>query len=342
MPANFWGVVSQATPTNEQFQRLKAGGVDSIRIPISWSVVQPTEGGSLNWSVSDALVKGAAQAGIEVLPYVYGAPSWAVAVDGRFGSPVTLPVKNARQRSAWTNFLIQAVLRYGPGGTFWAENPSVPVRPMRTWQIWNEENFEYFVARPKPADYGKLVNLSYSAIKAVDPGSRLLLGGMFARPKEAEYKRKPREAYFATEFLDQMYRTTPGVKSKFVGVALHPYTRTYRYLAPEIEEVRNVLKANHDAAKSLWITELGWSSQPPTHTNLFAKGIQGQAAELKGAFGVLSKNQRKWRLQQVYWFSVDDQIGTCNFCDGSGLFAPGFIPKPAWYAYARFAGGRPG
>ncbi len=28
----------------------------------------------------------------------------------------------------------------------------------------------------------------------------------------------------------------------------------------------------------------------------------------------------KWKLQRVYWFSVDDQAGACNFCDGSGLF----------------------
>ncbi len=36
VPGNFWGVVPQATPTAEQFQRLKRGGVDSIRIPIAW------------------------------------------------------------------------------------------------------------------------------------------------------------------------------------------------------------------------------------------------------------------------------------------------------------------
>ena len=54
---------------------------------------------------------------------------------------------------------------------------------------------------------------------------------------------------------------------------------------------------------------------------------------LKGAFSLLSGKQAKWKLQRVYWFSVDDQPGTCNFCDGSGLFGPGFVPKPAWYAY---------
>jgi hypothetical protein len=102
-----------------------------------------------------------------------------------------------------------------------------------------------------------------------------------------------------------------------------------------------VLKANHDAAKGLWITELGWSSKHPSLTNSFAKGLQGQATQLRGAFRLLRSNRTKWHVQQVDWFSVDDQLASCNFCDGSGLFAKGFKPKPAWYAFAQLAGGRP-
>jgi polysaccharide biosynthesis protein PslG len=341
LPANFWGVVPQATPSPEQFQRLKRGGVESIRLPVAWSAVQPVAGGPFIWSGVDAMVRNAASSNLNLLPFLAGAPKWAVPVDRRYGSPKTLPVTNGRQISGWRNFVTQAVLRYGPGGSFWAENPAVPPHPVRTWQIWNEENFEYFVARPNPAQYGKLVTLSSTAIKAVDPGAKTILGGMFARPREAEFKRRPPLAYFATDFLEQMYETTPGVKSKFQGVALHPYTGTYKRLAPYIEEFRAVLKANHDAGKKLWITELGWSSQHPSAGNSFAKGKGGQAQQLKGAFGLLRAMQRKWRIAGVYWFSVDDQPGACNFCDGSGLFGEGFVPKPAWFAFARFAGGQP-
>jgi hypothetical protein len=343
VPARFWGVVPQATPSFEQLQRLKRGGVDSVRTPVAWPSVQPTLGGRLDWSATDAVVKADTLAGLEVLPFLSGAPSWAVPVSKRFGSPSNLPVRTGLQRSGWTNFITQAVLRYGPNGSFWAENPEVPKRPIRTWQIWNEENFEYFVAHPNPAEYGKLVKLSYAAIKSADPGAQILLGGMFAKPNEATFKVKPPEAYFATDFLEQMYKTTPGIKSKFNGVALHPYSGRYQYLTPDIEEIRTVLKLNHDAAKGLWITELGWSSGPPASdgSNSFAKGPRGQATQLKGAFGLLSKNQVKWKIKRVFWFSVDDQTGSCNFCDGSGLFGEGFVAKPAWKAYVKFAGGTP-
>src|SRR5215218_989321 len=87
VPAKFWGVVPQATPTPEQFQRLKRGGVDSVRIPIGWSSVQAVQGGPIDWGGIDNLVRGATSAGLEVLPFLTGAPSWAVAVDHRFGSP---------------------------------------------------------------------------------------------------------------------------------------------------------------------------------------------------------------------------------------------------------------
>jgi hypothetical protein len=343
LPAQFWGVVPQATPTSEQFQRLKRGGVDSSRTPIGWNAVQPEPGGPFNWSGVDDVVKGASTAGLEVLPFLTGAPSWAVAHDARWGSPVTLPVKTGVQRGAWTNFVRQAILRYGPNGAFWAENPAVPKHPIRTWQIWNEENFKYFVARPNPADYGKLVKLSYATIKGVDPGAQIILGGMFATPIEATFHKKPPQAYFASDFLNRMYKTTPGIKSKFNGIALHPYTGYWQNLTEKIEAVRTTLRQNHDAGKKLWITELGWSSGPPQSdgSNSFAQGPAGQVRQLKGAFNLLERNQVRWNIQRVYWFSVDDAPGACNFCDHSGLFAKGFVPKRSWFAYVKFAGGTP-
>lgn len=344
VPDKFWGVVPQATPSDEQFQTLKRGGVDSVRIPIEWGGVQPTRGAVLNWSNVDIIVRRAANVGVEVLPFLSGAPSWAIPhvfVPGTgktAKAPARLPASGAAA-GAWSNFLKGAVARYGPNGSFWAENPVVPKRPIRTWQIWNEENFKYFVAKPNPAEYGKLVKLSHTALKSVDPGAQAVLGGVFALPKGC---RKAKANYCGAEFLDEMYEKTPGVKTKFNGVALHPYTGKYQELAPEIEEFRAILDEHKDSAKGLWITELGWSSQPSDPLrNIFAKGLGGQATQLQGAFSLLKAKQVKWKLQRIYWFSVDDQKGVCNFCDGTGLFAQGFVPKKSWFSYVRFAGGTP-
>jgi hypothetical protein len=352
VPASFWGVVPQATPTEAQFQRLKRGGVRSVRISINWSGVEPSSGGTPQWAATDELVRGAAAAGLEVLPFVTGAPEWAIPSVWVPGSgqtvkaPSRLPVSGAAA-GAWSAFLAQAVARYGPGGRFWAENPGLAQRPLRIWQIWNEENFKYFIAKPNPAEYGKLVKLSYGAIKAADSGAKVILGGMFAYPKGGgrpgvcRTKTKANPNLCAPAFLEQIYKKTPGVKAKFDGVALHPYTAKFQELTPDIEEFRDVLADNHDAGTGLWITELGWSSQHPVPGNSFAKGAGGQAKQLRGAFGLLKSKAAEWKLQRVYWFSVDDQLGSCNFCDGSGLFASGFKPKKAWYEYVKFAGGAP-
>ncbi|MGE5282676.1 MAG: hypothetical protein ACM3N0_10225 [Chloroflexota bacterium] len=348
-PARFWGVVPQGVPTYEQLGRAHRGGVDSIRIPVLWSEVQPSQGGPLEWAGVDAAVENAVAAGIEVLPFVTGAPGWAVpsaSVPGTHGgiaaAPVRLPVSGVA-REAWSAFLRAAVERYGPSGAYWSANPQLPKRPIRTWQIWNEPNFKYFVTRPNPGQYGKLVRISSAAIKGADRGAKIVLGGLFARPREAAWKVKPPQAFFAADFLEKMYRRTPGIGSKFDGVAIHPYSRRYQLLKPDIEEVRAVLKANHDAGKGIWITELGWSSEKPDPVHdVFAKGRSGQVRELKKAFGLLRRNQARWHLRRVYWFSLEDgPQGACNFCGGAGLFGSGFVPKRSWYAYVKFAGGRP-
>lgn len=339
LPAKFWGAVPQSALSIDQYQRVHRGGVDSIRIPINWGAVQASEGAPFDWSATDSQISEAARTGIDVLPFLAGVPAWAerqVSVGGGVQVPATLPVAG-RAKAGWIAFCQAAVARYGPSGSFWSEHSDVPFRPLRNWQIWNEPNFKFFVHKPNPAEYGQMVKISSTAIKAADPGAKAILAGLFAWPKGGNSK-TGNHNWFAADFLEGLYRV-PGIAAKFDGIALHPYSARYQLLTPQVEEVREVMKKNHDAGTGLWITELGWSSL--TGGNSFAKGVAGQAKQLKGAFGLLVKNQRKWRVQRVYWFSIDDYGAACNFCNGSGLFGQGFVPKKSWYAYVKFAGGTP-
>lgn len=348
LPVGFWGTVPQSGLSDEQFQRLSRGGVESTRLPVGWEYVQTTQGGSFDWSGVDNQVAAASKAGIKVLPFLTGAPEWAVPratvpQSGGLKAPAHLPVSGVG-RAGWISFLTAAVARYGPSGSFWNEHPGVPKIPIRKWQIWNEPNFKYFVARPNPAEYGKLVKISYNALKAADPGAQVILAGLFSRPKGSRDARTGKHKslnWYASDFVERMYKTTPGVKTKFNGVALHPYTIFAKELPEVSEELRKVLQANRDAGKGLWVTELSWSSQPKTASNLFGKGLSGQARELRKAFSILRKRQAGWRLKSVFWFSVDDVAGACNFCNGSGLFGEGFNPKPSWFSYVKFTGGTP-
>ena len=183
--------------------------------------------------------------------------------------------------------------RYGPNGSFWAENPRLPQRPIRTWQIWNEQNFKYFVAQPNPAEYGKLVKLSYAAIKGADPGAKLILGGLFARPNGGDLRQaKPPRAYFASDFLEQMYeddardqgevqRRRPAPLHRHATSELTPDDRRSPR-RPEGQPRRRQGPLDHRARLEL-------ASPPPNRRNIFAKGLGGQATQLKGAFTLLER-----------------------------------------------------
>jgi hypothetical protein len=352
LPARFFGVVPQSVLTLEQFKTLQQGKVQAMRIPIEWSGLQQKKNGPIDWSGVDTLFERAAQTNIELLPFVSGAPSWAVPVvnvpqGGGAKTNARLPAAGA-SATEWATFLKEAVGRYGPGGKFWVEHPLLPERAVENWQIWNEPNFKYFVAKPNPTEYGKLVKNSSAVIHSVDPSAKVILAGLFSKPAGGRRLAGKRVAnptspnWWAAYFLEQMYKTNPGIKSSFQGVSLHPYVARYRQLPAEIEEVRNVLTKAKDGSKGLWITELGWSSEAPQGpSNVFAVGQSGQARELKGAFTLLKADQAKFRIQHVYWFSVDDAAETCNFCNGSGLFKKGFVPKKSWTEFVKFTGGTP-
>jgi hypothetical protein len=326
VPPTFWGVNPVSVPTEQQIQRISAGGVGSIRVPLNWSTVQPVAGAEPDWASFDELVKAPAKYHLQVLPVVWGSPAWVTR------RPADLPTAKI---SAWNQFLRKAVLRYGPNGSFWAEHGPVsaeplPYDPIRLWQIWNEPNFFYFSNPVDPRTYAKLVVSSHAAISAIDPGAKLILGGMFATPAYS-----PPRALSAETFLDRLYGQK-GVKASFDGVALHPYAHDASSLGPDIEAVRATMKAHGDARTGLWITEIGWGSAP---TGPFQKGAKGQARELGRAFSLLVAKRQRWRLEGVDWWSLTDDPSptACNFCSHTGLFTAGFQPKPAWARFTALA-----
>jgi hypothetical protein len=357
-PAEFFGIGPQTVMTQKDAEYMKAGGIGVVRLALPWSSIQSSRRGGYDWAGFDEAVAVAARAGLRVMPFFWGTPHWLAA------KPTTLPIDSARAREAWKAFLTAAVHRYGPGGEFWVEHgrrhsglppgpayepsgpeyapaPSprheAPIRPLpiRTWQVWNEANFFYFALPASPTRYASLLKITTPTIKAVDPGAKVILSGLFAKPT-ADYPR----GMEATEFLDRLYRV-PGIKSYFDGVSLHPYAVDTETLEEYVEAFHDVTVENHDRVP-LYITEMGWGSQPDFQKVAFEQGVLGQVKQLKGAYTYLLENRHRLDVKQVYWFSWKDIQGDCNFCDSVGLFheGKGFRPKPAWRALVVLAHGR--
>jgi hypothetical protein len=333
-PRGFFGIVPQSTISDADTQYMSVGGIESVRVPVPWPAVQPDSTSPYQWSALDEAVAVAARAGLQVLPFLAGTPSWLESKD------TTIPVGDPIERGAWSAFVRAAVERYGPSGTFWQEHgpyssDPLPKRPIRLWQIWNEANFHYFAFPVSPARYAKLIQLTAPVVRSVDPGARILLSGLFGNPDQGGRRGMP-----ATRFLARMYEVG-GIRDDFDAVALHPYASGLGSLRMMVEGIHEVLQREHDPVP-LYITEMGWGSQNDPRAVSFEQGMAGQARELTRSYRYLLGNRRRLRLRGVYWFSWKDISGACNFCDSAGLFqaGSGFVAKPAWGALVRITGGR--
>jgi polysaccharide biosynthesis protein PslG len=328
LPPGFIGVSPQSSAKRSDFELMREAGVRSVRLPLFWSGVEPRSplAEEPNWTDFDREVELAAEVGMRVMPFLDSTPDWVAS------EPIVLPVRSSWQRWAWARFVRAAAHRYGPAGTFWDEHAELPRFPIRTWEIWNEQNIVTFASRPDPAAFAVLIRISGRVLHRADPGASVLVGGLFGRPLQIP----PNVA--SGDYLARLYRAG-NVKPYFDGVALHPYVADVRAMRAQIVNLRRIMRVHGDAAAKLYVTELGWgSSSGPTR---WERGLYGQANQLSRAFSMLSANRLRWRVGGVWWFTWSDEGGSCQFCRSAGLLTERRLAKPAWYRFNAWTGGNP-
>jgi hypothetical protein len=291
--------------------------------------VEPSEG-ARDWSSYDPLVRDAAAARITVLPTLFKTPPWLGT------KPAELPTRTAKQRAEWSRFVAEAGDRYGPNGIFWTLNPVLPYMPVRDWQLWNEPNLNGFVSgRADPRRYAQLIKITDAALGSADPGIRLGLGGLFRRPLAGT-------GIPMSTFLDKLYRVR-GIKRHFDAVSVHPYAKSPADVLQVLERARRSMTENKDRKTQLWVTELGWTTGGGGFSKSPYKATpKGQARKLSASFHLMLKHRRELRLTRAVWHTWRDlDVAPNLWTQYMGLFTADFSPKPAWYAYARVAGGTP-
>jgi hypothetical protein len=305
---------------------MREAGVESVRLPFLWNWIEPKNPlySEPQWAETDRLVGFAAEQEMQVFPFVCSSPPWVAA------DPGIEPVHNARQRTEWLRFLRALERRYGPEGQFWSRNPELPYEPIRMWEIWNEENIITFAPDPSPERYAILLRMSGRLLHGMDPGSKVLVGGLFGRPLQTP----PNVA--SGEFLSRLYRAGR-VKQYFDGLGLHPYVASSGSIRGEVENLRRVMRVHHDAHTPIYFTEMGWGSA--VHESRWERGPRGQARELDRSFALLAGHRTQWRIGGVWWFSWADAYGGCQFCDSAGLLTADREAKPAWYRFNAWTGG---
>lgn len=325
-PRGFIGISPQGPADETDYELMRLAGITSVRLPMNWALIEPEADDrfSPRWEELDEQVAFAAEQGITAFPFIWGTPEW---VSPRLGAE---PLANSRQRREWLRFLHAAEFRYGPRGSFWREHGDLPRLPIRQWEIWNEENIVTFAREPDPVRYGQLIRMSGGLLHRADPGSTVIIGGLFGRPLQTPPNVQ------SGAFLARLYEI-PGIEGYFDGVALHPYVADAGAMQGEIENLRRIMTFYGDGATPLYMTELGWGSD--SFESRWERGPRGQARELDRAFAMLSENRQRWRIGGVWWFSWIDAAGSCQFCDSAGLLTGDREAKPSWYRFNAWTGG---
>lgn len=342
----FYGVTAAETPEPVEYQRMAAGGVRTVRLPLYWPHIEPdppqpppsvpgapvgVPEDQTRWGPVDRIIKRAASQGVRVMPFIYGTPDW---VSG--GDELRPPLESAEGRSAWQDFVGDLVNRYGPGGDMWDDvtivGDQVPVVPIIDWQIGNEPNSPVFWSpRPRPNEYAEVVALASAAIHAADPNANVVLAGMFGAPTNGVH---------AWEFLSR-FHAGGRATGTYDTYALPPYAPELRGITRQVEKLRREIDAGPAPASPLWITEIGWPTDGPPEFNM-VKTEQGQKRLLARSFRLFA-SRPGWNIGKVVWYVWRDngvQPG-CTVCSYSGLFTRENQPKPAWRKLTQFAGGVP-
>jgi hypothetical protein len=302
--------------------RMAAAGIGYFRTTFDWSQVE-LQPNHYYLQRYDALVSDVARFHMRVLSLLGGAPSWRSTAPSSGAKPGAYPPADPSQ---FAYFASQMVKRYGPGGSFWRENPSVPYYPIRAWQVWNEPNLAFtWEPQPNIPAYVQLLKATYEAIKQVDPGATVVTAGMpFFGPSDE------------TSFISAMYRA--GARGYFDALAIHAYSATVAQAMQRLWTARKVMDRFGDRKKPLWVTEFGWAGGDPDG---FITNPVGQRRNLANFLRLVQFSRRRLQLREVMWYGWQDSFwapGPKSWWEFHvGLFTTQLRPKPAFAALSKAA-----
>ncbi|KKU64187.1 MAG: hypothetical protein UX87_C0011G0019 [Candidatus Amesbacteria bacterium GW2011_GWA1_47_16] len=162
--------IQQGITLSEQIDLIKQTGTQMIRIRLSWDEIEKTHG-QYTWGPTDDLLSRLKQSGLQPLAIIRDTPVWAKA-DLNCGGILTPDKICPPDIALWKSFITQIVERYGfqTGGLAY----------IRYWEIWNEPNGSLMFTGTVD-DYFNLLKEAAPIIHAVDPGSKVLIGGITHR-----------------------------------------------------------------------------------------------------------------------------------------------------------------
>lgn len=225
---------------------MRALGTAWVRFDVMWASVQAGGSSSWEWAKYDRLVTAIMAHGMKPLLILDTTPPWARPAGTSYWHPPANPAQFGRFAGACAK-------RYGAMG-------------VHHYEIWNEPNIPTFWrAGPNAREYGRLLKAAYASIKANDPAAFVVSGGLSPAVTDGS-------SISPVDFLSALY--ADGLKPYFDAVGHHPYCAPvlpseYRHWSAWSQmyrtqnNLRGVMSANDDAAKTIWMTEFGAPTNGP-------------------------------------------------------------------------------
>jgi hypothetical protein len=323
--------IYQTSQRNTAFAMSSQAGATYARIIMSWKAVapltlpspsslfHPTDPSSpyYRWSSLDATVAAAQAHGIKPILDIVATPSWAYHVQpGKWtgGQP---------DITSLAAFATALATRYAGS--------------VHAFSVWNEPNFNRNLYPQDPAYYRWMVSAVADAVHAVDP-SDLVLGGELAPYKHAKTKTDPNNVIPPITWMQQMLcvsstapahlTCSPG-STHFDVWTHHPYSDKgpfgHASVAGGVElgdlpKMNTLLQSawqlgaissndSHSQPFPFWVTEIGWSSNPP---NQHGAPIKLETRWVGESFYQLWKSGATLGT----WFLLQDEPSTTPFQSG--------------------------
>ena len=194
--------------------------------------------------------------------------------------------------SAMAQYVTTFAERYGPNGTFWSQNPTLPYLPVQSFEIGNEPNMPLQWVQDSthlhwtdPASYAQVYEAARSALHQVDPSGIAVVGGL------ADSAGLGVDLQHDEQWLSAL---TPGTVD---AVGYHPYTFDVSdsLMSVDTLQLRQWMNANGLGSVPLQINEFGACEiTSATTTNIGACPATGQ--QDSATWGAAVASFTKWAL----------------------------------------------
>jgi len=287
-----------------------------------WPYVEPQEG-EFTWGHSDVVVEHAQNQGLTLIARLGWVPGWARPdLDEQ---ETTLTYLDAEHYDEFADFVAAFVSRYRG-----RVNHVI---------IWNEPNlsFEWGYRPVDPEGYVELLRAVYPRVHAANPDV-VVLAGALAPTLEPEGSAA---GLNDLAYLERMYQA--GAASSFDALAIHAYGLTFPPEEPpaadainfrRVELLREIMVANGDGDKPVYVTEAGWNDHPR-----WARSVRpGQRIEYTiGAYEWARQNW-PWCACVAMW-AFRYPAPTHSYQDYYAFVTETFQPKVIYLEVQKYTGG---